>query len=579
MSGSRTDALPKRGHVNEVCKEWLVREDGALAYKLQSQEINDFYKGNRYRNEVVRTDFPQALEEQIKEKENAEKQKECYKKYLSEQEEHDKRVAIEIAEKLERDLQEQRQRELEENEKIADEMQQIYVNLPAPAPALLDFSPSPSYENASISHCSSRDFSLIHHPQEVGLPLVFNSSKSHSEAFCPSMDHHQKNYRAKSNYNISTQDVHDAAQLSNVSSKINRPKQNLQGPLNVDNIAQYKEHSDPSALPIPEQNISTKKSPHNHQTSKYKRSPSLDIAGDTKLRADFNFQNLPQNNFDQLLENSPRNRHQQGRQKHVDDIELYVDPNLQELGLPIEEIKEINKKMKQEKKDEELARKLQEIEKLNGMTLEDRDRLLAIEAQDKELAKMLQEREKAKAKRAKEKARLRKQQNHKETIGIHNGPLLPLPHDSRPSTLNSQLEEVDQIDLEAYSNPKDLISNQRIQNEHFTGSGLHLVSDTASNIKDDDIYTLPIDSCGSNGTISNSQSSISGQSHVLARSEQYSLSDIQNDIHDSLRMSQSMSSTYENSGPAPPYMPIQGTRRSNSNDERKKRSKDKCTHQ
>lgn len=32
--------------------------------------------------------------------------------------------------------------------------------------------------------------------------------------------------------------------------------------------------------------------------------------------------------------------------------------------------------------------------------------------------------------------------------------------------------------------------------------------------------------------------------------------------------------------PTPPYMPIQGTRRSNSNEDRKKKSKDnKCTHQ
>ena len=93
-----------------VCKEWLVREDGALAYKLQSQEsesistikfirtplqiyiflgfcfiVNDFYKGNRTRNAVVREDFPTALQEQIKEKETAEKQAEAYRRRLREQ--------------------------------------------------------------------------------------------------------------------------------------------------------------------------------------------------------------------------------------------------------------------------------------------------------------------------------------------------------------------------------------------------------------------------------------------------------------------------------------------------------------
>lgn len=91
-----------------MCKEWLVREDGALAYKLQSEEskslsfglrttnnsrlyvlilflVTDFYKGNRQRNAVVRHDFPTALEEQIKEKEFASRQAEQYRRYLSEQ--------------------------------------------------------------------------------------------------------------------------------------------------------------------------------------------------------------------------------------------------------------------------------------------------------------------------------------------------------------------------------------------------------------------------------------------------------------------------------------------------------------
>lgn len=68
-----------------VCKEWLVREDGALAYQLQSQEINDHYKGNRTRNGQVRQDFPTALHEQIKEKENAERHAALYHRMINEQ--------------------------------------------------------------------------------------------------------------------------------------------------------------------------------------------------------------------------------------------------------------------------------------------------------------------------------------------------------------------------------------------------------------------------------------------------------------------------------------------------------------
>jgi DNA-binding transcriptional MerR regulator len=77
---------------------------------------------------------------------------------------------------------------------------------------------------------------------------------------------------------------------------------------------------------------------------------------------------------------------------------------LKVLGLPVEEIREIDKRIEQEKKDEELARMLQDSENKN-VDQEEIDRKFAMEAQDKELAKMLQEREKAKAKRAKERAR------------------------------------------------------------------------------------------------------------------------------------------------------------------------------
>lgn len=44
---------PRMGKVHEMCREWIVREDGALAYQLQSQEINDHYKHNKHKNAQV----------------------------------------------------------------------------------------------------------------------------------------------------------------------------------------------------------------------------------------------------------------------------------------------------------------------------------------------------------------------------------------------------------------------------------------------------------------------------------------------------------------------------------------------
>lgn len=64
---------------------------------------------------------------------------------------------------------------------------------------------------------------------------------------------------------------------------------------------------------------------------------------------------------------------------------------LQEFGVPADEIVEINRIITQQERDEELARKLQIQENAN-LTFEEQDRLVAMEAQDKELARMLQER-------------------------------------------------------------------------------------------------------------------------------------------------------------------------------------------
>ena len=64
---SENNILPKLGHVKKTCQQWGVREDGALAQRLQSQEINEYYNRNKERNAIVREDFPKALTEQKKE--------------------------------------------------------------------------------------------------------------------------------------------------------------------------------------------------------------------------------------------------------------------------------------------------------------------------------------------------------------------------------------------------------------------------------------------------------------------------------------------------------------------------------
>ncbi|XP_050293312.1 uncharacterized protein LOC126733903 [Anthonomus grandis grandis] len=97
------EALPRTGRVNEVCQEWMVREDSALAYQLQNQEFSDHLSGNRVRNAMVREDFPRAKSEQQKEQEMAEQAAAIYQRMLQEQEEYDQKVAKDLADKLERE--------------------------------------------------------------------------------------------------------------------------------------------------------------------------------------------------------------------------------------------------------------------------------------------------------------------------------------------------------------------------------------------------------------------------------------------------------------------------------------------
>ncbi|XP_029178668.1 coiled-coil domain-containing protein 50 [Nylanderia fulva] len=100
-----SDTLPKAGRVNEVCREWLVHEDGALAYRLQDEEIKEHYTGNKTRNAQVREDAPRARVEQ-------ELEALRYQNYVQQQEERDALVAQQIAISLERE-ERQRERELQ----------------------------------------------------------------------------------------------------------------------------------------------------------------------------------------------------------------------------------------------------------------------------------------------------------------------------------------------------------------------------------------------------------------------------------------------------------------------------------
>ncbi|XP_019871897.1 uncharacterized protein LOC109600219 isoform X2 [Aethina tumida] len=101
--GPEREGLPKSGRVNEVCQEWMVREDMALAYRLQNKEFDEHLSGNKYRNQLVREDIPKAKDEQLREQRLAEQAAAIYQKMLAEQEEIDNQLAKDLADKIERE--------------------------------------------------------------------------------------------------------------------------------------------------------------------------------------------------------------------------------------------------------------------------------------------------------------------------------------------------------------------------------------------------------------------------------------------------------------------------------------------
>ncbi|XP_075046081.1 uncharacterized protein LOC142106928 [Mixophyes fleayi] len=107
--------------VNEVCRDFSVLEDGALAHCLQEQEIEQHYASNIRKNKLVQKDIRIAKKLQDEEDQHCkvfslEKQKQI--------EELDSEYARAVQEELQRKAQECLQRE-EEDKEIAKRLQQL----------------------------------------------------------------------------------------------------------------------------------------------------------------------------------------------------------------------------------------------------------------------------------------------------------------------------------------------------------------------------------------------------------------------------------------------------------------------
>lgn len=88
-----SDSQQINGRVSQLRENWRIFEDGALAERLQSEEIAAHLGGNRRRNHQIRDDFPKALEEQTKEQNEATRKKEEHRHRLKQLEDKDAQVA------------------------------------------------------------------------------------------------------------------------------------------------------------------------------------------------------------------------------------------------------------------------------------------------------------------------------------------------------------------------------------------------------------------------------------------------------------------------------------------------------
>nr|XP_023011516.1 uncharacterized protein LOC111501833 [Leptinotarsa decemlineata] len=93
MNNTPGEEYPETGRVRDVCLNWMVKEDGALAYLLQTEEFDKHFCGNKQRSALARNDFNLAKNEQILEEKIYEKNAAGHQLVLSYQEERDKKIA------------------------------------------------------------------------------------------------------------------------------------------------------------------------------------------------------------------------------------------------------------------------------------------------------------------------------------------------------------------------------------------------------------------------------------------------------------------------------------------------------
>lgn len=145
--------------------------------------VSEHYNGNRYRNQLVREDFPTALSEQMKERQNAERQAALYHEMINQQEESDCVVAQQLAEQLRRDGERRRLAMIAQDESLGHQLQNsmhigdphgIRNDLPPVPPKNFPQKLSPSHHLLQHSPTNSLDHSPTSPRHHSNIPSPLN---------------------------------------------------------------------------------------------------------------------------------------------------------------------------------------------------------------------------------------------------------------------------------------------------------------------------------------------------------------------------------------------------------------------
>lgn len=572
----------------------------------------------------MRSDFPTALSEQIREKEHAERQAMLYHQMVEEQEQSDAIVARDYADRLRREAEIERKMQQEKSEIVARKLiQQQNHHMRSRADEssvpIPPRSQKPSSSNKYLSH-SPETSPQLHYacldlmppdPQRKLVPASPDrkytkiSLQSHTpEKIVPPIEatvppprpakasHLRKNVPPPPGQR--SDGVDSIRPYNDIDTALDEALDMEMQNLDINNLYKSNQNGNGAAQFNP--NIHQQRHPH-HQYLEDSRNMLKQHSPD-KISTKQGVNKYLHYDDDEIEEDNavggaaapiPPREPQPSTSNYREKIERLQA--LKVLGLPAEEIREIDKRIEQEKKDEDLARMLQDSED-KVLNQEEIDRKFAMEAQDKELAKMLQEREKAKAKRAKERARQKrelKQQQHME-----NGEALDAEGDS-------------------YSNPVDMLNEHRRHQQQSPDSGHQYLHQKQSSYnsqssggsyhqhhQSDDSYSNPLD------MVPPKRSPAQRPNHLEIRGQlnrpqppRAHLPEDQNiaAMIDPTYATPSPPSTlnspltnnsttpdilehYEDGSPSKaPYMPIQGTRRTSSSNEKKKKQKERCNQQ